>query len=179
MQARELLAYGPMSADNKGPRARARGRDVSTRLRGGHHIEDARDSGSRLWTPAKKLSEGNYQDTSDSSAPHKTNVIEIKTDGHVSPWSLGVERVRRVWALHRSLDQDTCSGRVAGRLGPKDCMNLRVLQVFFLVLILIKCPRVYLQRPEDVRSPEAGATGGCELPDEGAGNSALVPLQKQ
>lgn len=77
MQAGELLVYCPMSAGNREPRARARGRDVSTRLRGGHQIEEPRDSGSRLWIPAKELSGENYQDTNDSSAPHKTNVIEI------------------------------------------------------------------------------------------------------
>lgn len=77
MQAGELLVYCPMSAGNKEPRARARERDVATGFRGGHQIEEPRDSGSRLWTLAKELSGGNYQDTNDSSAPHKTNVIEI------------------------------------------------------------------------------------------------------
>lgn len=31
----------------------------------------------------------------------------------------------------------------------------------------------------DVGSPAAGVTGGCELPDMGAGNSVLVPWEEK
>jgi hypothetical protein len=44
-----------------------------------------------------------------------------------------------VWALCRGLDQARYSGRLAGRLGPKDHMILPVLPFFCFVLILIMC----------------------------------------
>ena len=84
-----------MSVGNKEERAAVEEGTGPSRLEGGHQIEDTGDGGSGLWVPGTELFGGNYQDTNDSLAPHKTNVIETKTAGHMRWWSFGVERVRK------------------------------------------------------------------------------------
>lgn len=47
----------------------------------------------------------------------------------------------------------------------------------YMCLCLYMCMWVPMEVKKDVRSPEDGVIGGCECPDMGAGNQAMMPFK--